>query len=221
MTASSRSSEFSCKNESARGPVIRVGFAFVLALLALIGCRERASAPSGSPSAPSHSALAAPAPLGTAAGGGPQRLPEDPVKGAQATAQWEAHLAKEERMRKLRYDRRKIEDHRTILAILREARDNYDRAKTLERVSASQNGFTATATSARRRIEKLDPWGVNSNLLEDYKFLLGVLSSSYPAAVKTSLAGDPSPLEVVRSDLDRRTQGMLDWLAKAAVTEDE
>jgi hypothetical protein len=155
------------------------------------------------------------------AAGGPQRLPEDPVKGAQATAQWKAHLDKEEHLRKLRYDRRKLADHRTILAMLRTARDNYDRAKTRAKVSALQKGFSATATTARQRIQKLDPWGVNSRLLEDYEVLLNALSSSYPAALEASIAGDPRPLERLRSDIDRRIQGMLDWLAKAAVTEDE
>ena len=40
----------------------------------------------------------------------------------------------------------------------------------------------ATIEAVRRRIDRIDHWGVNSNLLADYDAMLRALADGYPAA---------------------------------------
>jgi hypothetical protein len=149
------------------------------------------------------------------------RLPEDPVAGAKSTQQWREHLAAEEHERKLRYDRDRMKDHRAVLKFLVATRARYDRAKTRAAVTAIRARLPPAVEGVRRRITKIDHWGTNSNLLEDYDVMLKALSDAYPTACIASFDGNRAPLETLKADLDKRTKHIKDWLAEAATAEDE
>jgi len=151
----------------------------------------------------------------------PAPLPEDPAKGAAATAQWRAHLAAEERERKLHYDRDRMKDHRAVLRFLVATRARYERATSKAAVLAIQSRLPPAIEKVRKRITRIDHWRVNSNLLGDYDMILAGLSDAYPAARISFLDGDRAPLLALRADFDRRFKSMNDWLAEAAESEDE
>ena len=151
----------------------------------------------------------------------PGRLPEDPAKGAAATAQWRSHMAAEERERKLHYDRDRMKDHRAVLRFLIATRARYERATSKAAVLAIQARLPPAIEKVRRRITRIDHWRVNSNLLGDYDVLLAALADTYPAARISFLDGDHAPLLALRADFDRRLKAMNDWLEEAAESEDE
>jgi hypothetical protein len=136
----------------------------------------------------------------------PSQLPEDPVEGAKATAQWRAHLAEEERERKLRYDRDRMKDHRAVLRFMESTRARYDRAANAAAVAAIRARLPPAIEAVRGRITRIDKWGVNSGLLQDYDAMLKALADTYPAG---------------KEDFDAREQRIKDWLAEAAEAEDE
>jgi hypothetical protein len=150
-----------------------------------------------------------------------ERLPEDPVLGAKATAQWREHMAREERERKLHYDRDRIKEHRALMRLLAGARARYDRARTPAAVDAVKARLPVTEAEARRRIKGIDHWGNNSNLLADYDFILKALADGYPSARLAALHGDPKPQAELRAELDARDKKMAAWLTEAAASEDE
>lgn len=151
----------------------------------------------------------------------PPPLPEDPVLGAKATAQWREHLAFEERERKLHYDRDRMKDHRAVLKLLIGTRARYDRARSAAAVTAIKARVPETAEAVRRRVERIDHWRVNSNLLADYDAMLNALAEAYPAARIKFIEGDRAPLLAVRAELDRRQKAIDEWLKEAAESEDE
>jgi hypothetical protein len=149
------------------------------------------------------------------------RLPEDPVLGAKSTQQWREHLVHEERERKLRYDRDRMQDHRAVLKVLVTTRARYDRATTRAAVLAIQKRLPPAVDGARKRMAAIDKWGTNSNLLQDYDALLKALSDAYPSARLAALAGERAPLDAERAEFDRRAKRIKDWLAEAAEAADE
>jgi hypothetical protein len=151
----------------------------------------------------------------------PPPLPEDPVAGRRSTAQWQEHLEEEEHERRLGYDRRRLGQHRAVLASLHGLRQRYDRAKTNRAVASASAFCRDRAPELRRRITAIDPWGVSSKLLGDYGAMVDVLTGPYPAALLASIAGDPRQLHELRADWDRRVRKVQDWLAEAAASEDE
>ena len=151
----------------------------------------------------------------------PPPLPEDPVLGAKATAQWREHLAFEERERKLHYDRDRMKDHRAVLKLLIGTRARYDRARSAAAVIAIKARVPETAEAVRRRVDRIDHWRVNSNLLADYDVMLNALAEAYPAARIKFIEGDRAPLLAVRAELDRRQKAIDQWLKEAAESEDE
>jgi hypothetical protein len=136
----------------------------------------------------------------------PSQLREDPVEGAKATAQWRAHLAEEERERKLRYDRDRMKDHRAVLRFLVTTRARLDRAASPAAVAAIRAKLPPALAAVRRRVTGIDKWGVNSNLLQDYDAMLKSLEATYPDD---------------KVDFAAREKRIKDWLAEAAETEDE
>src|SRR5262249_53860215 len=58
------------------------------------------------------------------------RLPEDPVEGKRAEAQWREHMADEEHERQIAFDGQRVAAHRSVVALLLAARGTYDRAAT-------------------------------------------------------------------------------------------
>jgi hypothetical protein len=149
------------------------------------------------------------------------RLPEDPVLGALASSQWRAHLVAEERERKLAFDRRKLDGHRVVVAMLRTARDRYDRATTRQGVEKARALQVSTNAEIHDLIADIDRWGVNSNLLDDYAAMLALLSVDYPAARVASIGGNPRPLEDVKSSYDARERNVAAWLDEVATSSEE
>ena len=145
----------------------------------------------------------------------------DALQGAKATAQWREHLAFEERERKLHYDRDRMKDHRAVLKLLIGTRARYDRARSAAAVTAIKARVPETAEAVRRRVERIDHWRVNSNLLADYDAMLNALAEAYPAARIKFIEGDRAPLLAVRAELDRRQKAIDQWLKEAAESEDE
>jgi hypothetical protein len=151
----------------------------------------------------------------------PTRLPEDPVAGKAAEAQWRAHMEKEERERRLNYDRRKLGEHAVVLTFIKNARARYDRAKTAATIAQVQASLIPQIAQIRKRIVNIDHWGVNSNLLEDYAAMLATLTGDYPAARIASVGGASQALGDLRARWVQREQKISDWLAEAAESEDE
>jgi hypothetical protein len=148
-------------------------------------------------------------------------LPEDALAGEKSTAQWREHLEAEERERKLGYDRRKLEQHRALLALLRGARARYERAPNEREVLSIRASMRALADDARRRIADIDHWGVNSNLLTDYAAMLDALAEPYAKAKLASLRGESAALEAQRADFTAHEHEIEAWLAEAVASKDD
>lgn len=194
--------------------------AFTLALLTLGGCQH----PRGEQKAagkPSALADAGGSGLGTTLASATQTLPEDPIAGERAVAEWRKHQQEEERERKANYDRRRMADHRAVVTFLRGARQSYDTAKTPDAVLRAQKALPAAIANARARIEKIDHWRVSSNLLGDYDALLASLADTYPAACVSALAGDRAAFDAERAAVDARFRKIDEWLEYANEAEEE
>ncbi len=150
-----------------------------------------------------------------------QPLPEDPAAGRQSHEQWLAQMDFEERERQLGYDRRKLDEHRAMIAVLVAARKRFDAARTPAALAKVTARTPALLEDAQRRIAAIDHWGNNSRLLPDYQALLKALSESYPSAVTAALAGDRHALLEARAEMDRRFASMRAWLKAAEESEDE
>jgi hypothetical protein len=157
----------------------------------------------------------------TARAGDAGRLPEDPAAAAKSTQQWRQFMAAEEHERRLNYDKRHLKEHRAVLKFLVATRARYDRAKSKAAVLAIQKRLPLAVEETRRRITKIDHWGNNSNLLDDYDALLNSLSVAYPATRIASFDGDRAPLEARRAEFDLRVKHAKAWLAEAADAKDE
>jgi hypothetical protein len=190
-----------------------LALAALCGMSAVFGCKSRTQAPPPPVTAASASA--------SARANGHARLPEDPVAGARALAKWHEHLKEEERERKANYDRRRLKEHRLLLASLRQARERYESAKTKPAVLKLQADSERLRTSSLQRIDAIDHWRNSSGLLDDYAALLDALSNAYPQARLRALAGDDADLERVRRDVDARLAKADDWLAYAERAEDE
>jgi hypothetical protein len=159
--------------------------------------------------------------VAVAAAPAPPRLPEDREAGEKSHQQWLKHLQFEERERQLGYDRRKLKEHRALIAVLEAARKRYDAARTLPAIEKLQARTPALAEDVRTRMIAIDQWGVNSRLGDDYKALLVSLSETYPTAAKAALRGDRRALDEARGQMDRHLRAMRSWLREAADSHDE
>lgn len=143
----------------------------------------------------------------------PSGLPEDPVAGARSEAQWREHLREEEQERKVLFDRRRLAQHRLVLASLQATRKRYDSAKTPAAVLQAERSFAQERAIEQQRLEKLDRWRNSSNLSADYDALLELFASAYPEARRQALAGTTSPLDTVQREVDARTKKIIEWLS--------
>ena len=130
-------------------------------------------------------------------------------------------MVKEERDRQLGYDRRKMGEHRVILAKIRAARARYDHAKSARGVDKVQAEMPAAIEDIRRRITHLDHWGNNSKLLGDYDAMLKSLGDEYPAARRSAIGGDTAPIDALKAQWEEREKRMNDWLEEAESSEEE
>lgn len=151
----------------------------------------------------------------------PSRLPEDRVAGARSEAQWREHLQEEERERKVLFDRRRLKQHRQVLAALRETRARYDRARTAAALLALKRDWPRLSGTIQQRIDKLDRWGNSSNLLGEYAALLRTLSGDYPDGRLAALSGSPEQLVAATREADLHTKKIVDWLAYVERAETE
>lgn len=147
-------------------------------------------------------------------------LPEDPVLGKLAEAQWNEHLEREERERQLAFDRPRLSKHRAIVSELARARSRYDRAATKELVSKACADVPRQVERIKQHVNELDPWGVNSRLLGDYAALEELLERDYPDAKLAALAGDSRPLAAARAEFERHVRTIADWLEATEEEED-
>jgi hypothetical protein len=195
-----------------------------IALAALApGCRHRATVDRAKPldgASPPTGAPPSKSEARTSAHAFPS-LPEDLDAGMRSVAQWRRHLEREERERRLHYDRRKLAEHRKVLELLRQARHDYDTARGEAAVRAAQARFRSTRNVLEAALVSIDHWGVNSKVLPDYRNVVGVLSEPYPAARIQAIAGDEARLVNMSRELDQTLASIDDWLEEAAESEDE
>jgi hypothetical protein len=186
-------------------------------LLAATACRNP-SKPNETRPAPAAASNARPGLTVSAASG---TLPEDPEAGARSAAQWREHLVREERERRLGYDRRKLREHEEVLKKLRGARESYDRASTKTAVQSAERAFEATRPKLAQAFEAIDHWGTNSKVLPDYRKLVETFSDAYPTARIAALAGDGAAFERIGREVDERFRAVSAWLHEAEESEDE
>lgn len=151
----------------------------------------------------------------------PGALPEDPEAGARSVAQWKLHLEREERERRLNYDRRRLPEHRQIVTLLRNTRTSYDRAAGERAVLAAEQRFHDALPKLESMLDHLDHWGASSRVLPDYKQLRTDFSEAYPKARIAALAGEQPPLDAIARQVDARFQRIEAWLNEAEDSEDE
>jgi hypothetical protein len=172
------------------------------------------SAPVAAPLAPRSEATASSA-------SDPARLPEDEEAGLRAQAEWREHLAFEEEERQLMFDRQRLKAHAAIVALAKGARARYDAARSAAAALAMQKTIARQMQVLRQRVNELDPWGVNSRLLEDYAWLAATLEGPYADAVGASFDGDGERRAQLGAEFDGRMVTIADWLHKAAESEAE
>lgn len=173
-------------------------------LVAFVGCRR------GAEPAPSATSSTAPEPRVLDAG--PERLPEDPVKGAQSTAQWSEHLREEERERKHKFDASHAAEHRAVIAAIEKAQKSYDAAKSKAQLKGAEARFRAALPALKKEVAAIDPDRQSSNLLTEYDTLLESLSGPYPSARLVALDGNDAALRTLTTDFERRLEKARDAL---------
>jgi len=181
---------------------VRAAGLAALALAALACNRPSPPAPSASAAAPSASP----------AKPGPQRLPEDPVKAAQATLQWSEHLRKEEEERRLLYDRQHRQQHEVLLAALEKSVRRLDAAKTKAALTLATAAVQKSLPALRQQVKAIDPNRQSSNLLADYEAILQALDGPYSAARVTALAGEERAARELGAELARHLTHARAWL---------
>lgn len=149
------------------------------------------------------------------------RLPEDPIAGKRSEEQWREHLDEEERERQLGFDRGRMKEHRGVVRLFAAARARYDRARTEAAVAKVRAAMPSQIAELRRRVTKIDHWGVNSRLLPDYDALARSLAGPYADAKLAALAGDARALDAARADFDQRMKAIDDWLEQAAAENED
>lgn len=111
------------------------------------------------------------------------------------------------------FDRRRLAQHRVVLASLQATRKRYDNAKTPAAVLQAEQSFAQERATQQQRLEKLDRWRNSSNLSADYEALLAVFASAYPEARRQALAGSTSALAAVQGEVDARMKKISEWLS--------
>lgn len=146
---------------------------------------------------------------------------EDPVAGKKAEAERAAEEAREERARRLRYDRDHMRAHRAVLAVIRKARARYDRVRSRRALDAAADAVRGIVAAARQDVQEIDRWRNSSMVLADYDALLALLEKQYPEGVAESLRGEPRALGDVRAQFDARIKKVRAWLSDAAKRPDD
>lgn len=151
----------------------------------------------------------------------PPQLPEDPVAAQRAEAQWREHLDREEEERQMLFDRPRLKQHRAVVRALKAVRTSYDRAKNDAALTKARTAAGSHLESVQKQVGELDPWGVNSRLLPEYRALQESLANAYPDAKGAALSGDKAALESARSSVDQHLRAIAGWLEEAEHGEEE
>lgn len=162
--------------------------------------------------APAPAAVASPQPVPVAAAA----LPEDAAAGERSVAQWREHLEEEERERKLRFDRRKLPEHKRVSQLIRAAQQAYDRAPTERAVTAAQKSFQASLPRLEKSFDALDHHGESSGLVPEYRKLVELFTGGYPSARIAALAGSRASLGEVEARAKTHFETIDEWLKEAA-----
>jgi hypothetical protein len=178
------------------------------------GCRQ-------STDAPRPAASAALPPSSSAPVADPSRLPEDPVAGKAAEAQWREHLAEEEHERQIAFDGQRIKAHRGVVTLFTAAQTQYDRAQNEGALKKARADMVGRVAEIRRRVTEIDHHGVSSHLLKDYEALEALLSADYADAKLTALQGDGHRLEDVKSRFAQHMKAIAEWLEEVEEEEHE
>jgi hypothetical protein len=149
------------------------------------------------------------------------QIREDPEASKRDWAWLEAHEAREEFERHLRWDREHMKQHRAVLAAIAQARSRYHRVRTKRALETTHDLVRTAAPNIRRQVHDIDPWRNGSYVLDDYEAMLQILEKRYPAAVRARLEGKEADLADVRKELDSRVEKVRRWLAKAAAHDDD
>src|SRR4029079_5362645 len=108
---------------------------------------------------------------------------EDPAAGKKGEAERAAEEAREERARRLRYDRGHMRAHRAVLALIHKARARYDRVRSVRTLDAAAEDVRGIVAKARQEMQQIDRWRNSSMVLGDYDALLALFEKQYPEAV--------------------------------------
>ena len=134
-------------------------------------------------------------------------------------------LASQEKDRLLKYDKGKLPVHTQVFAFIKKARGQYDalekkiagasdKAKAKQDVEKLALALHGPIEATGKKMATIDPKGGNSNVTTDYDVMLNALATDYPAALSTSLDGDPKALNEQKAELDKRTHKIEGWLAE-------
>jgi hypothetical protein len=146
---------------------------------------------------------------------------EDVAAGKKAAAEFAAREARDERDRRLRYDRDHMREHRALLALIRKARARYDRVRSRRALDGAVEAVRGIVADGRQRVQQIDRWRNSSKVLEDYDALFALFDKAYPEAVASSLRGERHALAEARAQCDARMKKIRDWLSEAAIHEDD
>ena len=139
----------------------------------------------------------------------------DPVAGKKAEAEYLAHLQREDRHLRLRFDREHLREHQAVLAGLREARARYERARAEAAVERALQDVGAMVAEIRQNVRAIDEWRNGSKLFDDYDALIGIVETAYPAALRAAFKGDRRALIAARNEFDARLNKVRSWLTAA------
>lgn len=188
-------------------------------LLALVvaGCRTHPSAPAPESERPSRAVEAVTvSTLTNAAEPDPTRLPEDPVAAKLSTLQWQEHLKHEEDERQALFDKPRLPQHRALLKLIEADGARFDRARTEAALAKVRADMPRQVEEIRKRMQRIDHWGVNSRVLPDYDALATVLSGAYADAKLAALKGEPAAYERAHAEFEQRLEKIEDWLHEVA-----
>jgi hypothetical protein len=201
-------------------------------LLAAPACDQKAPPPAPPPAAPPAPPPAKQAAPQTDAGPAKPKMVAntDGLSLAERIAKREAaekklaiELAAAERDRLVKYDRSKLPLHNQTFAFITKTRERYDalekklpddKAKAKAEVEKLAGSLRPGIAAADKKMSTIDPKGGNSNVTTDYSVMLNALANDYPDALLASLDGDAKALQEQKTELDKRTKKITDWLAE-------
>jgi hypothetical protein len=199
----------------------------VVGVLLLAGCPS--APPPPPPAAPPPEAAPAPVAVAVADAGAADgavkksKLGPAPTDGLSLADRMErrkandaklaAQLAADERQRLFDYDKTRLKQHEEVFGFIRKTRAAYDAAKSKAAVEKLQAKLSKPIVATGKKLQVIDPKGGNSNVVTDYDVMLNALANDYPEALAASFDGDKQALAEQRTELDKRTKKIDEWLA--------